>query len=204
MASTMANIERTLVMFAHGTGKIIDSSSIEASKQLPSPLLGCANVKRWKLPRNLPSLQLLTYLQCYPTMSSKRDSDPGALDNVVESTSTAEDSTMAAAEAEVEAGPSEKVPAKHHQPKRLKILCPTDDELSTWTHISLDRSGATLRTVSSKDDRRSGSERRYHHIPRVEEPVEKITHETVKAIEDADGKAESGDDDEDGWVIVEK
>lgn len=141
-------------------------------------------------------------------MSSKGSPKPEAPNNTKDTSKAAD----AAVSESTEAGQSEDAIERHHQHqhqhhdahKRHSSRKLNHDDLSTWTHISMDRSGATLRTVSTANDDRSSSERRYPHIPRVDEPVEVITHEKLKAMEDQDGKAESEDEDEDGWVLVEK
>lgn len=83
-----------------------------------------------------------------------------------------------------------------------------DSDLTTWAHLSVDRAGATLRTVCTQDRedgeacQHSGHERRYTGIPHVDEPVTKISKAHVKAMEDGDGV--ETEEDEDGWVVLDR
>lgn len=97
---------------------------------------------------------------------------------------------------------------QHHPHHHHHRASNSNDNLSTWTDISLDRTGATLRTVCTTTDEQSSSwERSYHHIPRVDEPMIHVTHEKIKAMGDEDGKAEREvefEDGDEGWVLIEK
>lgn len=94
-----------------------------------------------------------------------------------------------------------------------------NNDLSSWSHISLTRRGAVISSVSAegKDNNLEKKRPYYIHrnIPRVNEPSVKITKESLKAMEAADagalkleglmekkgGDAEAGDD-EDDWDLV--
>lgn len=60
------------------------------------------------------------------------------------------------------------------------------EDLTTWTHLCVDRKGAVMHTVHTKED---GSELHsrigqfYPNIPRVEAPSVKISRKEVEALE---------------------
>ena len=105
----------------------------------------------------------------------------------------------------------------HHHPHdhagaesaKRKSTASVDNDLTTWAHLSVDRGGATLRTICTQERengetcQHSGHERRYHAIPRVDEPVMKISLKGVKALEEGDGVAER-EEDEEGWVVLDR
>lgn len=110
-------------------------------------------------------------------------------------------------------------PVKHHhkhaRSSKSKNSSPasTSSDLTTWAHLFVDRSGATIRTLCTQDCedgqacQHAGKERRYAGIPRVDEPAVKITIEGVKAMEVSDEwkeKAKDGENggEEDEWVVV--
>lgn len=78
----------------------------------------------------------------------------------------------------------------------------TDSDLTTWAHLSLDRSGARVRTVGTQDHENGETcshtalERRYRSIPRVDGPSEKITVKGVDAMMERDARAERESDGE--------
>lgn len=69
----------------------------------------------------------------------------------------------------------------------LAISHHSHDDLGTWTYVSVDLRGATLRTIHFNED---GSERHYHgrrhlpNIPRVDEPAVNVTMEDISKLED--------------------
>jgi hypothetical protein len=83
----------------------------------------------------------------------------------------------------------------------------TDSDLTTWAHLSVDRSGAKVRKICTQDHEdvetcsRTGRERKYRDIPRVDGPSEKITVEGVRAMMERDAEAER-EAEEGGWVVV--
>lgn len=94
-------------------------------------------------------------------------------------------------------------------------LLPTSSEndLTTWTKLTVSRSGASLRTVCTPDCEdgrpcelhagRKGS--RYADIPRVDEPGVRLEVEAVrKLMEGSDDEGEGGEEGEkeEGWVVV--
>lgn len=66
----------------------------------------------------------------------------------------------------------------------------------TWAHLSVDRSGARIRTICTRDHEDGEScshtvrEHRYRNIPRVDRPSERITVKGVEAMMERDGKVE--------------
>ena len=88
----------------------------------------------------------------------------------------------------------------------------TDSELMTWAHLSVDRSGARIRTICTRDHEDGETcwhtvrEHRYRNIPRVDGPSEKITVEGVEAMMERDRKVEreSEGEGEEDWVVVGK
>jgi hypothetical protein len=66
----------------------------------------------------------------------------------------------------------------------------------TWAHLSVDRSGAKIRTICTKDHedgeecKHTVRERRYRDLPRVHGPSEKITVEGVEAMMERDARVE--------------
>ena len=88
----------------------------------------------------------------------------------------------------------------------------TDSDLMTWAHLSVDRSGARIRTICTQDhvDGETCShtvhERRYRDIPRVDGPSEKITVEDVEAMMARDARVEregEGEGEgEEGWIVI--
>lgn len=83
----------------------------------------------------------------------------------------------------------------------------TDSDPMTWAHISVDRSGAKIRTICTQDheDGQACShtvrEHRYRDIPRVDGPGEKITVEDVEAMMESDAREGDGEG-EDGWIVI--
>lgn len=88
----------------------------------------------------------------------------------------------------------------------------TDSELMTWAHLSVDRSGAKIRTICTRDHEDGETcshtvrEHRYRNIPRVDGPSEKITVQGVEAMMERDGKVgrESEGEAEEDWVVISK
>lgn len=85
-----------------------------------------------------------------------------------------------------------------------------DSDLTTWTHLSVDRSGAKIRTICMREHEDGGAcshtvrERRYRDIPRVDGPSEKITVDGVEAMMERDARVErEGDGEgEEEWVVI--
>jgi hypothetical protein len=85
-----------------------------------------------------------------------------------------------------------------------------DSDLMTWAHLSVDRSGAKIRTICTKDHedgdtcKHAVRERRYRDIPRVDGPSEKITIEGAEAMMESDARVEKESDGEgeDGWIVI--
>lgn len=140
-------------------------------------------------------------------MPPKRPAKP---EEVLASDTTETTNTNTTEATSADTGPSTPVNViqHHHHRHHNQRASNSDDDLSTWTDISLDRTGATLRTVCTMTDEQNSTwGRRYHHIPRVDEPMVHITHEKIKAMEDEDGKAEREvefEDGDGGWVLIEK
>ena len=88
----------------------------------------------------------------------------------------------------------------------------TDSDLTTWAHLSVDRSGARLHTVCTRDHEDGETcshtvrEHRYRHIPRVDGPSEKITVDGVEAMMASEARAEreSDGEGEEGWIVIER
>ena len=88
----------------------------------------------------------------------------------------------------------------------------TDSELMTWAHLSVDRSGARIRTICTRDHKDGETcshtvrEHRYRNIPRVDGPSERITVEGVEAMMERDGKVEreSEGEGEEDWVVISR
>ena len=86
----------------------------------------------------------------------------------------------------------------------------TDSDLMTWAHLSVDRSGAKLRTICTQDHGEGEAcehvvrERRYRDFPRVDGPCEKITVQGVEVMMEGDARAgrDSEGEGEEGWVVV--
>ena len=86
----------------------------------------------------------------------------------------------------------------------------TDSELMTLAHLSVDRSGARIRTICTREHEDGETcshtvrEHRYRNFPRVDGPSERITVEGVEAMMERDGKAEreSDGEGEEGWVVI--
>lgn len=86
----------------------------------------------------------------------------------------------------------------------------TDSDLMTWAHLSVDRSGAEIRTICTQDHEDGETcshtvhERRYRGIPRVDGPSETITVEGVEAMMERDARVERvGDGEgEEGWIVI--
>lgn len=89
----------------------------------------------------------------------------------------------------------------------------SENDLTTWTRLTVSHSGASLRTICTPDCEdgrpcelhagRKGS--RYADIPRVDEPAVRLEVEAVrKLMEGSDGDGEGGEegDKEEGWVVV--
>lgn len=159
---------------------------------------------------NFHNYQLFTTLNLFKpfTMPSKRTTKP---EEPVASDTTEPTNTNTTEATSADTGPSTPVTQRqyqHHHRHHNHRASNSNDDLSSWTDISLDRTGATLRTVcTTTDEQGSTWERRYHHIPRVDEPMVHITHEKIKAMEDEDGMAEREVEFEDGdeeWVLIEK
>lgn len=88
-----------------------------------------------------------------------------------------------------------------------------ENDLTTWTRLTVSHSGASLRTICTPDCEdgrpcelhagRKGS--RYADIPRVDEPGVRLEVEAVrKLMEGSDEEDEGGDEGEkeEGWVVV--
>lgn len=90
----------------------------------------------------------------------------------------------------------------------------TDSDLMTWAHLSVDISGAKLRTICTQDHEdgetcsRTVREHRYRNISRVDGPSEKITVEGVKAMMESDARAGRESDGEgegeEEWVVIDR
>lgn len=88
----------------------------------------------------------------------------------------------------------------------------TDSDLTTWAHLSLDRSGARVRTICTQDHENGETcshialERRYRSNPRVDGPSEKITVKGVEAMMASEARAERDSDGEgeEGWIVIER
>ena len=86
----------------------------------------------------------------------------------------------------------------------------TDSDLMTWAYLSVDRSGAELRTICTQDHEDGETcshtvrEHRYHNIPRVDGPSEKITVEGVSAMMEGDARKGRENEGEEGWVIIDR
>ncbi|GAB7329182.1 hypothetical protein MBLNU13_g01002t1 [Cladosporium sp. NU13] len=86
----------------------------------------------------------------------------------------------------------------------------TDSDLMTSAHFSVDRSGAKVRTICTRDHEDGETcshtvcERRYGNIPRVDRPSEKITVGGVEAMMESDARVErEGDGEgEEEWVVI--
>ena len=82
----------------------------------------------------------------------------------------------------------------------------------TWAHLSLDRSGAKIRTICTREHEDGEAcehtvrERRYRDIPRTDGPSEMITVEGVEAMMERDARVEKESDGEgegeEGWIVV--
>ena len=78
----------------------------------------------------------------------------------------------------------------------------TDSDLMTWAHLSVDRSGAKIRTICTQDHEDGEkclhivNERRYRDVPRVDGPSETITVEGVEAMLEREARVEREGDGE--------